>query len=334
MPQKTKTYETKYWLWVTRPEHWLDKNGNDSSFLNPKKKNYKGEEWSCSKETKKGDFVFLWRSKSELRNYLESMGIRSGSDIGYLIRAESRADGPRKKEKYPYWCNYKPLYKFENPVTIEDFRKNLILQNSVAYKVNFIRNSFPLSKEEWDIINQIASPKNPGYKTFLENLLRSKLEKVSFEGQQDQKGGISSIQQQEAEKPKERFVRKYGSRGEGMEHKKLKNWVAENPGSIGILDINGPPREEYGFISGDTADILFKHENNKFTVVEIETNNPEPGFYQALKYKILKCAEVGIDINSSDVKAILVAWSIPETTQKLCNRYNVEFREIKRNEYN
>lgn len=287
MKQKNRIDNRHYWLWVAKAKNWLDGDGNDSPDLNPKKKDYKGLEWSCDKETKKGHLAFLWRSRRELRTYLRSIGIKKAiapkSDIGYLIRAESKADGPREDEQYPYWCYYKPLYKFENPVTIEDFKNNQILRSLRAYKIKFWGNSFPLPKEAWDIINKIAIRKNPGYKIFLENLINTKFLTSHNEEPQSPEEKRSKIEKESTNKAKERVFRKYGSGGEGEEHKKLKKWVTENPKRIGLLDVKGLPKIEWGFISGDTADILFDRENGKFAVVEIETDNPEPGFYQALK---------------------------------------------------
>ncbi len=122
--------------------------------------------------------------------------------------------------------------------------------------------------------------------------------------------------------------RKYGFGGEGEEHKKLKKWVKDNPGQLGI---NGVvyAKDEYIFPSGDTVDVYFERSGNKFTVVEIETVWPEPGFYQALKYKVLKCAEARLDIKSADVDAVLVAWSIPAELRKLCRKYGVRCVEKK-----
>ena len=332
MKKKIAGKETKYWLWVAKPLNWLDKKGNDRSELDPQK-NYKGGEWSCHKETKRGDLVFLWRSRRELSEYLRSNRINkkipSKSDIGYLIRAESKADGPYENEDFPYWCSYKPLYKFDNPVTIEDFKDNPILLKSLPYKVHFVKNSFPLTEIEWNEINKIAMGKNPGYKKFYESLVGKKI--LTSPKEKSKKEEQIEPQSQSEEKP---YKRKYGAGGEGEEHKKLKEWVANNPQRIELFDMQGYPKIEYQFISGDTADILFECEDGKFVVVEIETDVPEPGFYQALKYKILKCAEAKIDLTSSDVRAILVAWAIPDSIKELCNQYNVEFHEIRREEYN
>jgi hypothetical protein len=64
---------------------------------------------------------------------------------------------------------------------------------------------------------------------------------------------------------------------------------------------------EYELPSGDRADVVFDLLGNRYAVVEIETDNPTPGAYQAIKYKVLKCAQVGLDLKSRNVEAILVA---------------------------
>jgi len=123
-------------------------------------------------------------------------------------------------------------------------------------------------------------------------------------------------------------TRKYGSGGEGIEHKKLKEWVAKNPESIGLVDVK-EAEMEYVFPSGDTADIVFSLPKCRYAVVEIETTTPLPGCYQALKYRTLKCAELGLPITSSHVKAILVAWLIPEDVRHFCVKYGISFKRKK-----
>jgi hypothetical protein len=122
------------------------------------------------------------------------------------------------------------------------------------------------------------------------------------------------------------IVRKYGPGGEGAEHKKLKRFIAENPDSIGLKDVE-ETKLEYIFPSEDVADIVFRLSGNRYAVVEIETTNPLPGCFQALKYKILKCAELGLSITSSDVEAIMVAWLIPDDVKNFCLKYNVRFHK-------
>ena len=123
-------------------------------------------------------------------------------------------------------------------------------------------------------------------------------------------------------------VRKYGAGGEGAEHRKLKEWIAKNPHEIGFTGIQ-KTEVEYVFPSGDTVDILFKLSENREIVVEIETTDPLPGCYQALKYKVLRCAERGISVNSPKVSAILVAWKITQEVKEFCNKYRIKFIEKK-----
>ena len=76
----------KYWLWVTRPEYYLDDNDIDVKKLYPTEysegrvlltkddlKSFKGRDilepyfgdagwWSCNKDVKKGDIILLYRS--------------------------------------------------------------------------------------------------------------------------------------------------------------------------------------------------------------------------------------------------------------------------------
>ena len=124
------------------------------------------------------------------------------------------------------------------------------------------------------------------------------------------------------------YVRKYGGTGEGENHKELKTWIAKDPSIIGLENVKS--REiEHTFLSGDSVDILFKLFDGSDAVVEIETDNPLPGCHQAIKYRALRCAQRQIDINSKSVRAILVAWKIPEDVKIFCKRYNIEYFEKK-----
>jgi len=131
--------------------------------------------------------------------------------------------------------------------------------------------------------------------------------------------------------PREKRVllnRKYGASGEGIDHKELKMWIAHNPQEIGLSGVTGK-EIEYIFQSGDVADIVFNISENRFAVVEVETVCPFPGAYQALKYRVLKCAEEGLNIMSQDVEAILVSWSVPEDVRRFCKEYGIRFAERK-----
>lgn len=122
--------------------------------------------------------------------------------------------------------------------------------------------------------------------------------------------------------------RKYGAGGEGENHKKLKEWIATHPESIGLKSVK-KCEQEYVFLSGDTVDILFELADGTDAVVEIETTIPLPGCHQAIKYRALRCAERRLELDSNKVKAILVAWEIPQDVRQFCNQYGILHYKIK-----
>lgn len=123
-------------------------------------------------------------------------------------------------------------------------------------------------------------------------------------------------------------LRKYGSGGEGQEHKRLKKWIAQHPERIGITNVKSTT-VEHTFCCGDAVDILFELEEDDDIVVEIETVDPMPGCHQAIKYRALRCAERKIPLDSKEVKAYLVAWEIPEVVTSFCERYDITCKKLK-----
>lgn len=136
----------------------------------------------------------------------------------------------------------------------------------------------------------------------------------------------------QAKKSLESRIRKHDMGGEGPEHKELKDCIAKKPALLGLRDVKNT-KIEYEFPSGDCADIVFELENNRYVVVEIETTDALPGCYQALKYKILKCAELGLPVTSARVKAKVVAWDFEPFVEEFCSRYGIEIHKIKAPEH-
>jgi len=126
-----------------------------------------------------------------------------------------------------------------------------------------------------------------------------------------------------ARRRREQLRRKYGTGGEGPNHRKLKDWVFENPHALGLGEVLRR-HKEYPLPSGDRADVVFDLMGDRYAVVEVETDFSTLGAHQALKYKVLKCAETGLDIKSARVAAFLVAWNQPEDTH-FCQKYNIRF---------
>jgi predicted RNA-binding protein with PUA-like domain len=160
--KKPQDDERQYWLWVTKPDHYLDEDGNERENLEPRHYSDAGGWWTCSRNTKKGDFVFLWRA-------------RGACDIKYLIQADSDAyplgdDEYASEMGWDWGCDYKPIYKFANSITITDLRSHQRLQDWNALKAQFRRRCMKISPDDWQRLNDLATQKNPRYKKFLKKV--------------------------------------------------------------------------------------------------------------------------------------------------------------------
>ena len=117
--------------------------------------------------------------------------------------------------------------------------------------------------------------------------------------------------------------RKYGPGGEGVEHRLLKEWIADHPEFLGLTGVLETQVEEHRFPSNDLPDIVFKLQDG-WAAVEIETTDPLPGAFQAIKYKALLCAEQNLDIDDENVSSYLVAYDIPKHIENFCKKYKVK----------
>lgn len=163
--KNTEANERRYWVWVTRPEYYLDEQGDEREDLDPESGVDPGGWWTCHRDTRKGDLVLLYRSRLK-------------RDIGYLIRAESDAysitdDEYASEQDWDYGCERRFLYKFENPVTLQDMRDNPYLHDWGAYSANFRRRVYEIPLAHWQRLSQALSEKNPSYENFLANVQKS-----------------------------------------------------------------------------------------------------------------------------------------------------------------
>lgn len=133
--------EPQFWLWVIRPEYYDQVEPATS--------------WSCHKDTKEGDLIFMWRAKKK-------------HDIAYLLQAASDSV---PDSQWDYVCEYRVLYEFKNPLDIKDLRENdAFFRGWRAYSGNFQGRSFGIPIAYWNRLNQLALKKDPEYKSVLENL--------------------------------------------------------------------------------------------------------------------------------------------------------------------
>lgn len=179
MKQKQKELPNnhrQYWIWVTRPDYYLDSDGYERADLNPSTETDVGGWWTCHKNTQIGDLIFLWRTSPK-------------RDIGYLIQVASDAysiadDVDASSQGWDYGCDYQVLYKFANPVTMQDLHNTPYLHDWGAYRAQFQGRVFKIPPEHWERLNQLAIQKNSDYQRFIGSVQKeSVVSKILLEEQ-------------------------------------------------------------------------------------------------------------------------------------------------------
>lgn len=104
-------------------------------------------------------------------------------DIRYIIQAKSDAycisdDDYASTKGWDYGCDFQTVYKYSQPVNIQDLHKDPYIQDWGAYRGRFQRSVFRISSEQWVKLNQIASSKNSGYQKFLDDLQKERISKA------------------------------------------------------------------------------------------------------------------------------------------------------------
>ena len=153
--------ERQYWLWVTRPDYYLDVDGCDREDLDPTLRADSDGWWTCNRATKEGDLVLLWRTSPK-------------KDIRYLIQAESDvySIADENDKGWDYGCDYEVLYKFERSLHVKDLRQNPYFDEWGPLRCSFQRSNFKISPEYWAKLNDLLAANNPGYQDFIEQTQR------------------------------------------------------------------------------------------------------------------------------------------------------------------
>ena len=151
-----------YWLWVTRPEYYLDEDGSDREDLDPETGKAAGGWWTCHKDTERGDLILLYRTTPK-------------RDFGYLIQAESDAysiadDDYASRQGWDYGCDYQVLYRFRDPVTLTDLREDSGLDDWGPLRAQFRRKVYNISPDYWEKITDLAAKKNADFAEFIGNV--------------------------------------------------------------------------------------------------------------------------------------------------------------------
>ena len=145
------------WLWVAKPDVYLDTDGVDTESLDPENAEECEGWWTCHKETLQGDLALLWRTSPKC-------------DIAYLMLARSDAYsivGETDQPRWNYGCDYMPIYKFENPMGIMAVRNDPHLEQWSALRGRFQGSTFRIPEEIWMHLCRCLEHCNPGFKKTL-----------------------------------------------------------------------------------------------------------------------------------------------------------------------
>lgn len=98
--------------------------------------------------------------------------------------------------------------------------------------------------------------------------------------------------------------------GEGYEHRQLKEYILNHPGSIGIKEVK-IAETEYTLPSGDKLDIYFKLNDESVVAVEVKSSISDDadltrGIFQCVKYKAVLNSLQRIEGTKRNITVILV----------------------------
>jgi len=152
--------KSQLWVWVTTPEHYAEDDGSDREDLDPSAQSDPDGWWSCHKNTLRGDLVLLYRTKPKM-------------DFGYLIQAESDAysianDRKASKRGWNYGCDYRVLYKFAHPVTLDDIRADPYMDEWGAFRGNFQRLVYAIPPTVWKRLMRRLEKREPSFARFIQ----------------------------------------------------------------------------------------------------------------------------------------------------------------------
>jgi len=157
--QNRVTSDQSYWLWVTRPEFYRDKDGKDRDLLEPEET---GLWWTCHKDTRRGDLALLWLTNPR-------------SDIGYLFQAKSDSydisdDRDAVRRGWTYACDCITVFKFVQPLSLSEIQRLPYLDEWNALRANFRGMSFRFEPQIWERVNRLLMGSNRDYRPVLRQL--------------------------------------------------------------------------------------------------------------------------------------------------------------------
>ena len=123
-----------------------------------------------------------------------------------------------------------------------------------------------------------------------------------------------------------------GFGGEGIEHKKIKDFISNNPNSI-ISKAVEETETEHILPSGDKLDVYFKLKNGNHIAVEVKPSTAPifditRGIFQCVKYQSVMDAMRNVTSGNYENKTILVLGkSMPTQCKQLAELLNIDYIE-------
>ena len=124
----------------------------------------------------------------------------------------------------------------------------------------------------------------------------------------------------------------YGSGGEGEEHKAIKDFIINNPDSIGINKKKVKKIEsERNLLSGDKLDVYFETKKIHYAIEVKPSTSPDAdirrGIFQCIKYKAVMDAERVVYGNYENKAILVVAGTLSPENKQIANDLNVKYIE-------
>ncbi len=143
----------RYWIWVNRPEYIHEVDGSIQPELDPDIVSDQGGWRTCSKDTKAGDLVMVYRSHSDRG----IVGIVQATSDAYSIVGNATA-------QYMGWkwgCDYQAVALFDNHVPLEAIRNDKSLATLNALRASFQSKSYAVEADQWTELVRLAVTHNP-----------------------------------------------------------------------------------------------------------------------------------------------------------------------------
>lgn len=137
----------RHWLWITRPEYYLDESGRPSADLEPAAGFAPSAWWTCSPETRAGDTALLYRS-------------RKLKDIAHFLIVRSDAeplDLPGNEFHGKHVCQFEVIEMLRKPVTWDAIKANDRLQAWHAVRTHFVRSYYDVPDDCWHELITLAN---------------------------------------------------------------------------------------------------------------------------------------------------------------------------------